>query len=281
MNPLRPSGSELRACLDVALGPLYHIEREVRRAGDCRRFVAVELAMGPDALVTVLPTEVAPVVDAERLEREVQLGSGQLRHPNIVPLLSAGAAGPYLYYVRPFVAGTTLRAHLDKLGELPLHHVVRILRDVLHALAHGHARNIHHGNLRPDNVVLTERHTQVAEFGLTGAIVAAARPEREQTLGLALADPDYVSPERRAGDGLPSAGDDVYAVGGIGWEMLTGERPRWAGDGLGDPAALRARRDTIPTRLGQAVMRCLASDPADRWAEPQEMLAELDRLTGA
>lgn len=267
--------SQLRACLEVALGPVYRIEREVRPSGASRRFVAHDITGGSSVLVRVLPAELAQAVDAERLEREVGEIAPRLRHPRIVPSRGAGAAGPFVYHVRPFVAGTTLGARLTRGGALPLHEAVRILRDVLHALSHAHGLGLAHGDLQPDQVVLVGRRAQLADVGLAAALVAAARAATAPPV-LALCLPAYVSPERRSGTGSPDVQDDVYAVGALAYEMLIGEPPA-------DPAAqpLTRRRDSVPLVLGEVVAGCLVPDPAKRWSGPEDILEELNRLTGA
>lgn len=274
---MRPSGSELRSALEVALGPLYRVEREVRPAGEWRRFVAIEVTGGPDVLIKVFPAEIALALDMGRLEQEVLLIAAQLRHERVVPPLSAGAAGPFLYYVRRFAPGTTVRARLDRTGPLPLHHVVVILRELLDVVIHAHAAGVPHGDLRPDNVILADGGAHVAEWGLAGAIADAARGP---ALGLALAAPAYVSPERRNGDGRPSAADDIYALGAMAFEMLTGKPPGAAHDAGADRDVLKRLREATPARLGDTVMRCVAP-AAQRWIDAEEVLSELNRLTGA
>lgn len=267
--------SQLRACLEVALGPTYRLQREVRPSGQCRRFVAVEIAGGSDVLATLLPAELGGAVDAERLAGEVRDAAARLRHARIVPAVAAGAAGPFVYHLRPFVRGTTLGARLSRAEAPPLHQAVRILRDVLTALGHAHDAGVPHGSLQPDQVLLADGRARVADFGLVAALVAAAR-DADHTPVLALAAPAYVSPERRGGPGHPDPRDDLYAVGALAYEMLVGEPPPDP-----EPPPVRRRRDSVPIALGEVVSRCLAHDPAHRWRGPSEVLAELDRLTSA
>lgn len=267
--------SQLRACLEVALGPIYRIEREVRPSGACRRFVVEEITGGGEVLVKVLPAELAGALDAERLEREVRGVTEWLRHERIVRMLGAGAAGPFVYYLRPFVPGTTLGAQLARSGALALHRAVRIARDVLHALGHAHGVGVAHGDLQPDNVLLAgDGRAQVAECGLAAALAAATRAGAPAPM-LALAAPAYVSPERHGSGGLPAPSDDLYAVGALLYEMLIGEPPADAAE------PVTRRRESVPLVLGEVVARCLVGDPAARWRGPEEILMELNKLTGA
>src|SRR5439155_1679778 len=147
--------SELRGALEDALGPTYRVEREVRPVGECRLFVAVGPPTDPELLVKVLPAELSLAVDAAVFEREVLLLGDRLGHAQLVPPRGSGRAGAFVYHARRFVEGTTLRAWLANHGEMPLRRVIEVLRDVLLALAHAHRGSIAHGDLRPENVLLT------------------------------------------------------------------------------------------------------------------------------
>src|SRR5437899_4960576 len=152
--------SELRGALEDALGPTYRVEREVRPVGECRLFVAVGPPTDPELLVKVLPAELSLAVDAAVFEREVLLLGDRLGHAQLVPPRGSGRAGAFVYHARRFVEGTTLRAWLANHGEMPLRRVIEVLRDVLLALAHAHRGSIAHGDLRPENVLLTAGRVQ-------------------------------------------------------------------------------------------------------------------------
>src|SRR6266516_4501517 len=165
--------SDLRVALEQALGPIYRVGREVRPLGDCRLFVAVELAGGSELLVKILPGELSLGVDAAAFERELMLLAGRLGHPGLVRPQVAGRAGSFIYHARAFVKGTTLRAALGRDGEMPLRRTVEILRSMLAALAHAHAAKLAHGDLRPENVLLTDRGAVVADAGVVDAVRSA------------------------------------------------------------------------------------------------------------
>ncbi|HXT47838.1 MAG TPA: serine/threonine-protein kinase, partial [Gemmatimonadaceae bacterium] len=135
--------SELVERLQAALGDTYHIERELGGGGMSHVFVGRETALGRQVVVKVLPPEMAAAVNIERFRREIQLVAS-LQHPHIVPVLSAGQVGDLFYYTMPLVEGESLRAKLAREGELPVGEAIRILRDVVDALAYAHARGVVH-----------------------------------------------------------------------------------------------------------------------------------------
>jgi serine/threonine-protein kinase len=253
--------TDLRSALNDALGPIYRVEREVRPVGQCRMFVVCEIPTGPDLLAKVLPATLSVSTDAPLLEHELLLLAKRLDHPNQVVSKGAGRAGPFVFHTRPFVAGTTLRAWLQRSGELPLARAVAVLRDVLHAVAHAHNAGVVHGDLKPENVLLAEGATLVADTGAVDAVGRAVRDAAPGAVRAALCDPAYIAPECK--DGAPAGPRaDVFALGVLAHEMLTGGPP--AADALED-----AR--TVPQWLGEMVRQCLAPE-RDRWADAGEAL---------
>jgi serine/threonine protein kinase len=260
--------ADLRAALGHALEPEYRVEREVRPVGSCRMFVALQRSAGAGLLVKVLPGPLSLVVDSTRFERQIgQLGR-ELRHPGLVAPRGAGRAGPFLYHTRAFVEGTTLRAWLTRHGELPLRQAVEVLRDVLTALAHAHAAGVAHGDLKPENVLLADGQTLVADTGILGALAQALVDSAggAATATTTLCTADYLAPERRAGQAAPATQDDMFAVGVLVHEMLTGRPP------TGDPEPLEEVR-SVPTWLAELGRRCRAAEPGARWPDAGSALA--------
>ena len=158
--------SELLSRLQSALGDTYRIDSELGGGGMSRVFLAEETRLGRQVVIKVLPPEMAAGVSVERFEREIQLAAS-LQHPHIEPLLTAGSAeSDLLYYVMPFIEGESLRAKLAREGELPIEETVRILREVMDALAHAHRNKVVHRDIKPDNVLLSGSHALVADFGV-------------------------------------------------------------------------------------------------------------------
>src|SRR5207248_4413764 len=218
---------DLKARLQVALGDAYRIERELGGGGMSRVFLAQETALKRQVVVKVLPPDLAAGVNAERFRREVQLAAS-LQHPHIVPLLSAGAAGDLLYYAMPYIEGESLRAKLVREGELPVPEAVRILRDVVDALGYAHTHGVVHRDIKPENVLLSGKHAVVTDFGVAKAVTASSGGASLTSLGVALGTPAYMAPEQAAADPHLDHRVDIYAVGALGYELLTG-RPAFTG----------------------------------------------------
>ncbi len=263
--------ADLRVALAQALGPTCRVEREVRPLGACRMFVAVELADGAELLVKVLPGELSLALDLGTFQREVGLLTGRLGHPRLVAPRDAGRAGTLVYHTRRFIDGTTLRAWLARDGELPLRQSVALLRDVLEALAHAHAAGIVHGDLKPENVLVVENgRALVADAGIVGAVGRSLPGGAATAAARTLCGEAYVPPERMDG-GVPAGPrDDVYAVGVLVHEMLTGHPPA--------PEAERLEEvRSVPPWLGELARRCLAAEPAARWSDAAEALSRVAR----
>src|SRR5256886_7247613 len=197
--------SELRGALEDALGPTYRVEREVRPVGECRLFVAVGPPTDPERLVKVRPAELSLAGEAAVFEGEVLLLGDRLGHAQLVPPRGSGRAGAFVYHARRFVEGTTLRAWLANHGEMPLRRVIEVLRDFLLALAHAHRGSIAHGDLRPENVLLTAGRVQVADTGIVDAVGRAVPSALAGGVGATLCAPAYLAPERRKNGGAGGA----------------------------------------------------------------------------
>src|SRR2546422_2061893 len=204
-----------------------------------RVFLAQDTTLGRRVVVKVLPPEMAAGVNVERFEREIQLAA-RLQHPHIVPLLTAGASGDLLYYVMPFISGESLRVKLAREGELPIVETVRILREVVDALAYAHRNGVVHRDIKPDNILLSEGHAVVTDFGVAKAVSASAGGSSLTSLGVALGTPAYMAPEQAAADPHVDHRADIYAVGALAYEMLAGRAPVTAAT----PQALLAGQST-------------------------------------
>jgi len=277
--------AELRDRLQTALGDAYRIERELGGGGMSRVFLAEEVRLGRQVVIKVLPPEMAAGVNVERFEREIRLAA-KLQHPHIVPLLTAGSEGDLLYYIMPHIAGESLRARLTHERELPVGEAVRILRDVCDALAYAHSHGIVHRDVKPDNVLFSGRHALVTDFGVAKAVADSTGTGALTSMGMALGTPAYMAPEQAAGDPNVDHRADLYAVGVLAYEMLTGRPPfiglspqsLLAAQVTGAVEPVTKHRENAPPALSALVMRCLAKRPADRWQSATEILDQLEQL---
>ena len=278
---------DLKEQLRRALGENYFFERELGAAGMSRVFLAHEMALRRKVVVKVLPPDLGAAVNVERFRREIQFAA-TLQHPLSVPVLTAGAADGLPYYTMPFIDGETLGARIARVGELPVQETVQILCDVLSALAYAHERGIIHRDIKPDNILLTRDHAVVTDFGVAKALSDSTGPISGLTsIGIAIGTPPYMSPEQSAGDPAIDHRSDLYAVGAMAYQMLTGEyvfkarspQAMLAAHAAEQPQPIAARRPAVPPALSSLIMRTLEKRPADRPQSAGEMLAELKAMT--
>jgi eukaryotic-like serine/threonine-protein kinase len=290
-----PATTDLRAQLQESLGSAYTLERELGGGGMSRVFLATEARLRRHVVVKVLTPELAAGVSADRFEREIMLAA-QLSHPNIVPLLAAGDTNGLPYYTMPFVDGESLRGRLAVSGRPPLLDAVNILRDVARALAYAHDRGVVHRDIKPDNVLLASDAAVVTDFGIAKAIITsrATGAGTSQSLapnltglGVALGTPAYMAPEQVGGEPTVDFRSDLYSLGCLAIELLTGEPPfgrrpihQLLAAHLAElPPDLRAKCPDCPQALATIVMRCLEKDPAARPQSAREVLQVLDAVS--
>ena len=280
--------SSLQEQLQRALGDAYLLERELGGGGMSRVFLALERALGRKVVVKVLLPELAAGVNVERFRREIQLAA-QLQHPHIVPLLSAGEAEGLPYFIMPFVTGESLRTRVAREGEFPIAETVRILRDVVSALAYAHAYGVIHRDVKPDNVLLSHGVAVVTDFGVAKAVTASADspgPAGLTSLGVALGTPAYMAPEQATASPNTDHRADIYALGIVAYEMLTGSPPfvgRTAPQVLAaqvveEPEPVERRRPAVPPMLANLVNECLSKRPADRPQTAAAVMHVLDAI---
>src|SRR5690242_6919488 len=272
--------------LQAALGTGYELQSELTVGGMSRVFVSVDRALGRKVVVKVLPPDLAAGVNRERFRREIQVAA-QLQHPHIVPLLSADEQGDLLWYTMPFIDGESLRTALENKKAFSVRDVIRVMHDVVDALAFAHARGVIHRDIKPGNILRQGSHALVTDFGVAKAISAALPMSGVTSAGIAIGTPAYMAPEQLAGDAAADHRVDIYAVGLLAYELLTGSSPftgpspreTLAAQLTRDPKPLHEVSPQIPRTLSALVMRCLAKDPANRPQHAEEILQELDAMT--
>ena len=262
----------------------YDVEREIGRGGMATVYLATDLKHDRKVALKVLRPELTSALGGERFPTEIRIIAG-LTHPHILPLHDSGELGGFLYYVMPYVEGQSLRERLKDEGELPVHDAVRILREVADALAYAHGRGIVHRDIKPANVMLSGRHALVTDFGVAKA-VSAAGGEKLTTVGIALGTPTYMSPEQAMAQPDIDARSDIYALGILAYEMLTGRPPfqkdtpqaQLSAQVMESPAPLSEVGVSISGSLEALIMRCLEKDPGDRWQSAEEVVGRLEEL---
>jgi len=267
--------------LRAALADRYRIERELGSGGMATVHLAHDLKHGREVAIKVVHQELAAALGGERFLAEIKT-TARLQHPHILPLLDSGVADGLLYYVMPFVAGESLRDRLNREKQLPIDDAVRIAREVADALGYAHTLAIVHRDIKPENILLQGRHAAVADFGIALAVQSAGGTRLTQT-GLSLGTPNYMSPEQAMGDKTIDARSDIYALGAVTYEMLTGEPPFTGANVqaivakvLSDrPRPPSMVRDTVPPEVDAAVLKCLAKLPADRFIDAQSFATAL------
>jgi tetratricopeptide (TPR) repeat protein len=257
--------------LKAALADRFAIQREIGRGGMAVVYLAEDVAHHRPVAVKILRPELAAALGPERFLREIAIAA-QLNHPHILPLLNSGNADGVLYYVMPFVEGETLRQRLTREGQFPLEEAIRIAREMAAALGYAHSRDIVHRDIKPENVLFSAGVAVVADFGIARAISEAGGEPLTAT-GMSIGTPGYMSPEQASGAERLDGRSDIFSLGCVLYEMLTGERP-FEGS---TPSAIIAKvvqqpvpdmrivRPSVPPSVTRCVEKALDKVPADRY----------------
>jgi serine/threonine-protein kinase len=264
-----------------ALADRYRIDRQLGAGGMATVYLAHDLRHGRDVAIKVLRPELAETLGRERFLREIRLAA-QLNHPHILPVYDSGDARACLYYVMPVMRGQTLRDRLAD-GAMPVDEAVRILLEVADALDYAHRHDVIHRDIKPANILLHEGHAVVADFGIGKAIAAANTTGTAFTqTGVTVGTPAYMSPEQAAGDELDGR-SDLFALGCVAYEMLTGEAA-FSAQSLQaviakrftySPPAVTDARPEVPANVADTVARLLRRSADDRFPSGAHVVAAL------
>ena len=287
--------AELQDELQRGLGTSYTLEREVGRGGMATVFLARDTKHGRMVALKVLHHDLALTLGPERFRREIAIVA-QLQHPHILSVFDSGeTSAGQLWFTMPYVEGETLHDRLRREGRLSVEEAVRITREVAGALEYAHQHGVVHRDIKPDNILLTTQHDALlADFGIAEALGATpplgatAASSRLTQTGFRVGTPAYMSPEQAAGAPV-DARADVYSLGMVCYEMMTGELPYALGSPAPapvvrqppDPApAAPLRRAELPAVVDAAVRRAFARDPAERYSTMAEFAAALTAASG-
>jgi eukaryotic-like serine/threonine-protein kinase len=258
------------------LADRYVIECELGRGGMATVYLAHDIRHDRPVALKVLHPELSAVLGPERFLAEIRL-TAQLQHPHILPLFDSGMAEGLLYYMMPYVEGEALRSRLAREHQLPVADTVRIATEVADALGYAHRRAVVHRDIKPENILLRDGHALVADFGIALAVQQAAGDRMTQT-GLSLGTPAYMSPEQAMGERHLDGRVDIYALGAVTYEMLTGDPPFTGPNAQAiaakvlteAPRPLTRQRPSVPEHVEAAVLTALEKLPADRFSSAKE-----------
>src|SRR5258708_24760 len=279
--------SGLQARLATALAPSYEVEDELGRGGMAIVYRARDTRLKRPVAIKLLPPELAFRGDIRsRFMREAETAA-RLNHPNIVPIYSVDERDGMVYFVMALVKGESVGDRVRRAGPLPIADARRILREVADALAYAHANGVVHRDIKPDNVLLdaVSGRAMVTDFGIARAASDDdAGASRLTATGAVVGTPSYMSPEQCAGDREIDGRSDLYSLGTVAYQMLSGEPPFIGGNApsimmkqVTEPAVpVRQRRADVPEDLERIVMRLLAKTPGDRFDTGAALVAALD-----
>ena len=251
-----------------ALADRYRIGRELGSGGMAMVYRAHDLRHDRAVAIKILRAEVAAALGRERFLREITVTAG-LDHPHILPLLDSGEAAGVLYYVMPCVEGESLRERLRREASLPVREALAIARELADALQYAHDAGIIHRDVKPENILLAGGHARLADFGIAQANATTPGPALTQT-GFVIGTTRYMSPEQALGLPLDNR-SDIYSLGCVVYEMLTGAAP-----GTNAELAAIPNSDGIPAGIETAIRRALAPRPEDRFGSAADFASALD-----
>lgn len=274
------SVSTARELLAEALRDRYALERELGQGGMATVYLARDLHKGHAVAIKVMHPEVAAALGAKRFLKEIAIARS-MAHSLIVPLYDSGDANGILYYVMAYVEGEDLFERLQRERRLPLEDALQITHDVASALGYAHSQGVLHRDVKPENILLARGRALVADFGLARAI--GGDYTKLTKTGEIVGTVEYMSPEQLREEPDLDQRADVYSLGCLLYEMLTGEPP-YSGPSLKElvirilrapvPSAQRLNAD-VPAAVDAAISRALAKSATARFSTVQQFAASL------
>jgi serine/threonine-protein kinase len=284
-EPVAPSSdSELRAHVERVLSAHYELDTEIGRGGMGVVYRAKDRRLKRVVAIKVLPPELAFRSEIKtRFLREAETAA-QLNHPNIVDIYAVDEAEGIVYFVMAYITGDNLAKRLHQQGAMSVDETRRVLRDVADALAYAHERGVVHRDIKPDNILIDAQsgRPMVTDFGIARAITEG--DSRLTATGIAIGTPTYMSPEQAAGERTIDGRSDLYSLGVVGYQMLTGEPPFTANSTPAilvkhiseQPTPLEQRRSDVPPDLSRVIMTLLEKEPANRFPSASAVVVALD-----
>jgi serine/threonine-protein kinase len=272
--------------LKAAMADRYVLERELGSGGMATVFLAHDPRHNRKVAVKVMRYDLVDRAGSERFLKEIET-TANLQHPHILPLFDSGRVADTVFYVMPYIPGESLRSRLDRETQLPVGDAVRIATEIAAGLDYAHRQGVIHRDIKPDNVLFHDGRALLADFGIALAWSHGGGEKRLTGSGLSVGTPEYMSPEQVSGEHKLGPRSDVYALGAVLYEMLTGTPP-FTGPTVqailtqiiaDDPAPPSRARRTVPQPVDAAVLRALEKLPADRWQTAAEFAEALSGRT--
>ncbi|HEX8942801.1 MAG TPA: serine/threonine-protein kinase [Gemmatimonadaceae bacterium] len=279
-----PSDSELRTHVERVLSPHYELDCEIGRGGMGVVYRGKDRRLKRTVAIKVLPPELAFRSEIKtRFLREAETAA-QLNHPNIVDIYAVDEAEGIVYFVMAYITGDNLAKRLHDHGALSVEETRRTMRDVADALAYAHERGVIHRDIKPDNILIDSQsgRPMVTDFGIARAV--SDGDSRLTATGIAIGTPTYMSPEQAAGERTIDGRSDLYSLGVLGYQMLSGQPPFLANSTPAvlvkhiseRPTPIEQRRADVPPDLARVVMTLLEKDPANRFPSANSVVVALD-----
>jgi hypothetical protein len=267
------------APLRAALRGRYEIGREIGQGAYATVYLAHDLKHERQVALKVLNADPASETGEIRFVREIRT-LARLQHPNILPLYDSGHVEAFVYYVMPYLKGETLRDRMHREKQLSVLDTCAIGREIADALSYAHAQGVIHRDIKPENILLSAAHPVIADFGIARVIDIAGVKQLTQTGMGSPGTPAYMSPEQLMGERNMDGRSDIYSLGCVLYEMLTGTPPFAGKEGFAKrftepPPLISLSRRGIPAWLDKAIGRALERVPRDRYATAEDFLDAL------
>jgi len=268
----------LIAAIESRLGSGWSITGELGTGATSRVYLATREDAGPRLVVKLMKSGAAAAARSQYFLLEMQVLQ-KMSHPNVVPITDAGEAQGMLFFTMPFIEGETMRERLGREGAFPMADAIRVARDIATALSHVHSMGVVHRDVKPENILLASHGAVLLDFGHARAPAFMPSADSHEAKKYIVGTPNYVSPEQVSGRRVADSRSDIYSLGCVLLEMLTGQVPFAASSARESmqrrleepPPDIRSLRPDVPEELASILKRAMQIDPAERYMSAGQM----------